>query len=75
MKGTGLEDINSGKQNGWGLANYLGNAQEWVESPSGLKARGGAYKDAMQKCTIKLERAHDGNPDEITTFRIVRDVT
>ncbi|MCW8963564.1 MAG: formylglycine-generating enzyme family protein, partial [Gammaproteobacteria bacterium] len=75
MKGTGLEDINSGKQNGWGLANYLGNAQEWVETPSGLKARGGAYKDAMQKCTIKLERAHDGNPDEITTFRIVRDVT
>ena len=75
MKGTGLEDVNTGKQNGWGLANYIGNAQEWVDSPSGVKVRGGAYSDAMKECTVELERAHDGNPDKITSFRIVRDVT
>ena len=70
-----MEDVNSGKQNGWGLANYLGNAQEWVDSSAGLKAKGGAYKDAMKDCTLELERAHDGKPDEYTTFRLVRDIT
>ena len=75
IKGTGLEDVNSGKQNGWGLANYIGNAQEWVESPSGIKARGGAFSDAMINCKVELERAHDGSPDKITTFRLVREVT
>ncbi|TNF98836.1 MAG: serine/threonine protein kinase, partial [Gammaproteobacteria bacterium] len=75
MKGTGLEDVDSGAQNGWGLANYVGNAQEWVEAPSGLKAKGGAYTDTMEKCSVKLERTHNGNPDKLTTFRLVRDVT
>ncbi len=74
IKGTGLEDVNSGKQNGWGLVNYIGNAQELVTTQGGTKARGGAYRDAMQECGIELERNHDGSSDEITSFRIVRDV-
>lgn len=75
IKGTGLEDINSGTQNGWGIVNYIGNAQEWVTAPGGAKARGGAYRDAMQECAIGLERDHDGSPDELTSFRLVRDIT
>ena len=74
IKGTGLEDVNSGKQNGWGLVNYIGNAQEWVTSASGVRARGGAYNDAMQDCTVDLEKPHDGKADAYTTFRLVRDV-
>ncbi len=74
IKGTGLEDVNSGKQNGWGVVNYIGNAQEWVTGTSGVKARGGAYTDAMQDCTVELEKNHDGRADAYTTFRLVRDV-
>ena len=74
IKGTGLEDINSGRQNGWGLANYIGNAQEWVLSENGVKARGGAYSDALQDCAIGLERNHNGDADSITSFRLIRAV-
>ena len=75
LRGLGLLDVKSGSQNSWGLKNTVGNAQEWVETPSGVTARGGAYTDSMSKCEITLSRSHDGRPDETTGFRLVRKMT
>ena len=38
-----------------------------------LLVRGGAYTDAHSKCAISLERAHKGEGDEATAFRLVRE--
>lgn len=73
IKGTGTVSVKSGKSNGWGLKNYVGNVQEWVIDGDTTLARGGAYTDPHAKCEITLERTHDGNPDETTGFRLVRD--
>ena len=65
--------VKSGKSNGWGLKNYVGNVQEWVLDGNTSYVRGGAYTDAHSKCDISLERASDGSADEVTGFRLVRD--
>lgn len=74
ISGHSLIDITSGQQNGWGLANYVGNAQEWVKSGSGIKARGGAFEDPLTECDITFERSHGGQADELTGFRLVREM-
>jgi formylglycine-generating enzyme required for sulfatase activity/predicted Ser/Thr protein kinase len=74
VKGLGLLDVRSGRQNGWGLVNYVGNAQEWVQSGGGLAARGGAYSDSLSQCDIGLSRVHSGGPDKLTGFRLVREM-
>jgi serine/threonine protein kinase len=74
IKGQMLMDIRGGGQNKWGLKNHIGNAQEWVESASGILAAGGAYTDTMSKCDVSLTRDHSGNPDDITGFRLVREI-
>ncbi|MCG8324573.1 MAG: SUMF1/EgtB/PvdO family nonheme iron enzyme, partial [Thiotrichales bacterium] len=71
IKGTGTVSIKSGKSNGWGLKNYVGNVQEWVVDGSSATARGGAYSDPHSKCDISLQRPHDGGADESTGFRIL----
>ena len=73
IKGTGIVSVKSGKSNGWGLKNYVGNVQEWVIDENKLLVRGGAYTDAHSKCAISLERAHQGDGDEATGFRLVRE--
>ncbi len=73
IKGTGTVSVKSGKSNGWGLKNYVGNVQEWVLDGNTTFARGGAYTDPHAKCEITLERTHDGSADETTGFRLVRD--
>ena len=75
LKGQALLSTRTGKSNGWGLTNYVGNAQEWVlTEQSKLKARGGAYKDPLSKCDISLSRNHNGAQDNITGFRLVREL-
>jgi len=74
LKGHQLVPVRSGRQNGWGLQNYVGNAQEWVRSGSGLAARGGAYEDTLTKCDVSLSKTHGGGADEITSFRLVREM-
>ena len=74
IKGQALNNVNVGKSNGWGLKNYIGNAQEWVITGSGAAARGGAYQDSLSACELTLSRAHSGQPDEITGFRLVRSI-
>ncbi len=73
IKGTGIVSVKSGKSNGWGLKNYVGNVQEWVIDGSTTTAKGGAFTDAHSKCEISLERSHDGNADEATGFRLLRE--
>ena len=72
LKGHDLMDVKSGSQNVWGLKNFVGNAQEWVRTPSGIKVRGGAYSDRMTKCNISSSKSHDGSADKTTGFRLVR---
>ncbi|OGT31990.1 MAG: hypothetical protein A2W28_11775 [Gammaproteobacteria bacterium RBG_16_51_14] len=71
IKGTGPVSVKSGKSNGWGLKNYVGNVQEWVIEGDSPYVRGGAYQDAHSKCEISLERPHNGGADETTGFRLV----
>jgi serine/threonine protein kinase len=73
IKGTGIVSVKSGKSNGWGLKNYVGNVQEWVIDGNNTTARGGAFTDAHSKCDISLERSHDGNADDATGFRLIRE--
>lgn len=73
IKGTGIVSVKSGKSNGWGLKNYIGNVQEWVIDGDTTTARGGAFTDAHSKCDISLERNHDGGADEATGFRLIRE--
>tara|TARA_R110002072_G_scaffold14582_9_gene60257 strand:- start:69371 stop:73708 length:4338 start_codon:yes stop_codon:yes gene_type:complete len=73
IKGTGIVSVKSGKSNGWGLKNYVGNVQEWVLDGNNTTARGGAFTDAHSKCDISLERSHDGNADDVTGFRLIRE--
>ena len=71
LKGTGIVSVKSGRANGWGLRNYIGNVQEWIMDESGALAAGGAFSDANSNCDISLQRPHNGNADEATGFRIV----
>jgi serine/threonine protein kinase len=73
IKGTGIVSVKSGKSNGWGLKNYVGNVQEWVIDGNETTARGGAFTDAHSKCDITLERDHGGSADEVTGFRLLRE--
>lgn len=75
VKGQALLSTRSGKSNGWGLTNYIGNVQEWVITEQNrLEARGGAYQDPLSNCDITLSRKHSGTADKITGFRLVRDL-
>ena len=71
IKGTGIISVKSGKSNGWGLKNYVGNVQEWVIDGNATMVRGGAFTDAHSKCDVSLERSHDGSADETTGFRLL----
>jgi serine/threonine protein kinase len=71
LKGTGIASVKFGQANGWGLKNYIGNVQEWVEDDSGTIAAGGAYSDNCAKSDISLQRPHNGKADETTGFRLV----
>lgn len=74
LKGSAMLPVNSGKPNGWGLINHLGNAQEMVTEGESIALRGGAYNDLMSKCAVSLKRSLSGNADEVTGFRLVREI-
>jgi len=72
IKGNNLLNTKSGKVNGWGLKNYVGNVQELVTRNAKYYVRGGAYTDSFSQCDIDLKRAYSGKPDDITGFRIIK---
>ena len=71
LKGSDFVEVTVGHQNGWGLKNYIGNAQELVEANGELMAMGGAYRDPHSQCSLELERSHGGKADDVTGFRLV----
>ncbi|MFQ5660579.1 MAG: protein kinase [Gammaproteobacteria bacterium] len=71
LKGTGTVSVKSGRSNGWGLKNYIGNVQEMVTTGSGAITAGGAYSDPHAKCDISLQKPYSGNPDKTTGFRVL----
>jgi len=74
LKGHAATTVRSGMPNGWGLTNHVGNVQEWVVTGSGIAARGGSYQDSLSECDVSLSRDHDGTPDPMTGFRLVREL-
>lgn len=75
QKGDKLVKITTGKQNSWGLVNYLGNVQEWGYDKSGrLVAMGGAYTHSMDECQIASWQQHSGEADVVTGFRVLREL-
>jgi serine/threonine protein kinase len=74
LKGQSTMGVNTGKANGWGLYNYVGNAQEWVTNGDGVVVRGGAFEDTFSKCSISLEKSHSGTPDKSTGFRLLQEL-
>ena len=74
VSGVSLQPVAAGTDNNWGLRNYIGNAREWVDAGGALEARGGAYTDAKENCSVTARVAHSGEPDNITGMRLVRAV-
>jgi serine/threonine protein kinase len=75
QKGGELVKVTTGRQNGWGLVNYAGNAREWVyDKGRKLVAVGGSYADSMDICDINNVVRHDGSPDAYTGFRVLREI-
>jgi hypothetical protein len=74
-KGNSLVNITTGKQNPWGIVNYIGNVREWVYGNGrSLMAAGGSYEDPMDKCDLTLSSLHSGNADGVSGFRVLREV-
>jgi formylglycine-generating enzyme required for sulfatase activity len=74
IRGFGLGSVRSGKPNGWGLYNLVGNAQEWVKTADGWSARGGAFSDPLSQCSPALARASTGSAAANTGFRVLREL-
>jgi serine/threonine protein kinase len=74
LKGIDLVPVDTGEGNGWGLYNYVGNAREWVREGAGWEVRGGAFENPLDQCDIRLSTSHDGTPDRLTGFRVLREL-
>ncbi|WP_160151640.1 bifunctional serine/threonine-protein kinase/formylglycine-generating enzyme family protein [Microbulbifer sp. ALW1] len=74
-RGLELVAANAGMANPFGIVNAVGNVQEWVVGvDKQLIAAGGSRLDAMSRCLATSKTLHNGAGDEITGFRIVRDL-
>ena len=74
-KGDSLIKASTGKKNGWGLVNYVGNASEWVyDKGRTLVAIGGSYNVPRDKCNLKSEEKHSGKADKYVGFRVYREL-
>nr|MDQ2694537.1 SUMF1/EgtB/PvdO family nonheme iron enzyme [Pseudomonadota bacterium] len=71
-RGREMLPVRTGKANGWGVANAIGNAQEWVTGGSGYLAVGGSHLDSWSDCSVDLAKGHSGQGDDVTGFRLVR---
>ncbi|VAW89222.1 Serine/threonine protein kinase [hydrothermal vent metagenome] len=74
-KGGSFVKAATGRQNGWGVVNYAGNAQELAsETSRRLVALGGSHKSSMDDCTALTVSTHSGGADKYTGFRVARDI-
>lgn len=75
QKGNALNKATLGQQNTWGVVNHLGNAREWVvQRGGGYLAVGGSYDTDMQECNYASQESHSGAADQMTGFRVLREV-
>lgn len=75
QKGNALNKATLGQQNTWGVVNHLGNAREWVvQRGGGYLAVGGSYDTDMQECGYGSQEPHTGAADQMTGFRVLREV-
>lgn len=75
IKGHALLNANTGKENGWGLVNHIGNARELATSGATALALGGAFEDSLTNCGVDTKQPHSGTPDALTGFRLVREIS
>ncbi|GAB2511285.1 bifunctional serine/threonine-protein kinase/formylglycine-generating enzyme family protein [Microbulbifer agarilyticus] len=74
-KGMELVATRAGSANPFGVVNAVGNVREWVfDGDSNLLAAGGSRQDPMSRCLATSKVFHDGTPDGLTGFRVVRDL-
>ncbi|MFT7562133.1 MAG: serine/threonine protein kinase [Flavobacteriales bacterium] len=73
-KGGVLLRASSGNQNDWGLVNHIGNAREIVSSDGGFISVGGSFDTEMDRCSIEFVEVFTGAPDDLTGFRILREL-
>jgi len=74
IKGLSLVDVQSGKQNSWGVVNFIGNARELVSDNNKYYVRGGSYVDSFSQCSISLKKSHSGKAEKNTGFRVVKEL-
>lgn len=76
LKGVSLVSVTSGKQNDWGLVNVVGNVQEWVIKgrDKELYVAGGSREDDFSSCNINSLNKHSGKANDLTGFRVVREI-
>lgn len=75
VRGGTLLAQKTGTANALGVVNGFGNIQEWVEDERSIYAVGGHYNDALARCDITNQRLVTGEPDGLTGFRLVREIT
>lgn len=71
LKGDQINRVSTGHQNGWGLQNVIGNAQEVVFRNNAQLAVGGSYQDPHADCGLDFTRPYDGEADNLTGFRLL----
>ena len=71
-KGEKVVSVTTGRTNGWGLVNTVGNVQEFTTAGTGVVAAGGRHTDRLDSCLLTTQRSHDGGADSTTGFRLVR---
>jgi len=73
-KGIELQKTTNGKQNSFGLASHVGNVQEWAYQGGELVVAGGSRQTPLNECRYNTVAAHNGSADELTGFRLVREL-
>jgi tRNA A-37 threonylcarbamoyl transferase component Bud32 len=73
-RGGTLRSVLAGSRNAFGVADYYGNVQEWVTTPSGLQVTGGHFRQPLARCREDRVEPHDGSADDTTGIRLVREL-
>lgn len=76
-KDTLMQQVNYQKlntSNGWGVSNYLGNAQEIATIRSGYAALGGHHQDDIAQCNLSFSRFLAKGIDGVTGFRLIKEL-